>query len=205
VGAGTTKSIAVRIDNYRSVNDGEGLNVSHHSPVYATFVLRLRHNFAQILADSATNKSTGSISTVLSALSSGKTVEFPIDNNNSSSAGGVGGVGGGDGMTTPPRSKSSRYSSGATDPTHKRSNLSQMLHNPNTTTNTTSTTTITNTNNTTSTVPRTLKYSLLPAGVYRIKISNIKLIWGMNEESPASVSLLFPAPYEVSVDLYLLA
>jgi hypothetical protein len=41
------------------------------------------------------------------------------------------------------------------------------------------------------------KYSLLPPGIYRVRVSGIKLIWGMNEELPSSASLLFPAPFEV--------
>jgi len=184
-GSGAPKSIAVTIDNYRSVNDGEGLNVSDHSPVYGTFVLRLRHNFDKILEDSAHNKSTGNINTVLSALSQSndgaKTVEFPVDRNA--------------GLNTPPRPKNSsnRYSTGATDPTSKRSNLSNMLHKTVITDTTSS-----QAHTAVASVPRVLKYSLLPPGVYRIRISNMKLIWGMNEEAPSSVSLLFPAPYEVS-------
>lgn len=187
-GGGAPKSIAVTIDNYRSVNDGEGLNVSDHSPVYGTFVLRLRHNFDKILEDSAHNKSTGNINTVLSALSQSndgaKTVEFPVERNA--------------GLVTPPRPKNNsnnRYSTGATDPTSKRSNLSNMLHK----TVITDTSSSHTNNNAVTSVPRVLKYSLLPPGVYRIRISNMKLIWGMNEEAPSSVSLLFPAPYEVCV------
>ncbi len=40
--------------------------------------------------------------------------------------------------------------------------------------------------------------SLLPQGVYRIRISGMKLLWGTNEMNPVRVSLLFPSPYEVS-------
>mmetsp|Transcript_838 Transcript_838/g.1283 ORF Transcript_838/g.1283 Transcript_838/m.1283 type:complete len:599 (+) Transcript_838:963-2759(+) len=44
--------------------------------------------------------------------------------------------------------------------------------------------------------PKICKYSLLPPGTYRIRISNFKLVWGMNEEAPRKISLLFPAPFE---------
>lgn len=189
------KTIAVVIDNYRSVNDGEGLNGSDHSPVFGTFVLRLRHNFEKILQDSVNHKTTGSIGTVLNALSRGnqdvfafgkdgqkvpKTVEFPMNDDMS--------------LNTPPRSKSGRHNNAAaTEPTKKRSGLSHALSAGPLVTEVQG-----GTPNASSTVPRSLKYSLLPPGIYRIRISGLKLIWGMNEESPASVSLLFPAPFEVS-------
>lgn len=196
VGAGLTpmpKTIAVVIDNYRSVNDGEGLNGSDHSPVFATFILRLRHNFEKILQDSVNHKSTGSIGTVLNALSQGnqsvfnfgkdgnkapKTVEFPMNDDMS--------------LNTPPRSKSSRHNNPSTEPTKKRSGLSHALSAAPVVTEVPSTPS--------QSVPRSLKYSLLPPGIYRIRISGLKLIWGMNEETPASVSLLFPSPFEVSIE-----
>ena len=225
------KTLAVVIDNYRSVNDGEGLNVSTHSPVFGTFVLRLRHNFDKILQDSAHSRSTGNIRTVLSALSQSSGSVFFADNNSNNTSSGGGsktvefpgdapppppsaaamGPGAGLGMVTPPRSKHSggnhRHSTGATDP-GRRSNLTSLLgvagesnnHNYNRTHNKNNNTSIEDSNHATATtVPRSLKYSLLPPGVYRIRISNIKLIWGMNEEAPASVSLLFPSPYEVKM------
>jgi hypothetical protein len=40
-------------------------------------------------------------------------------------------------------------------------------------------------------------FSLLPHGIYQIRISEMRLLWGMNEEAPIAVQVLFPAPYEV--------
>ena len=54
------------------------------------------------------------------------------------------------------------------------------------------------------TIMKVPKYSLLPPGIYRVRVSGIKLFWGMNEECPASASLLFPVPHEVYIFLALL-
>eukprot|EP01033_Poteriospumella_lacustris_P010291 gene10291-7309_t len=44
-------------------------------------------------------------------------------------------------------------------------------------------------------IPATpLRQSLLPHGIYRIRLSDMRMIWGVNEESPRHVGLLFPAP-----------
>jgi len=205
------KSMGVVIDNYRSVNDGEALNVSDHSPVYGTFVLRLRHDFEKLLKDSETARSVGSINTVLSALTQQqqqqqhpKQLEGEEDlstSGNDMSAGGDGGreVVGGDGgrevEPTLPRNKSSAVStltsalqSGGHITTSRQEQQveeSKDSSNPTTSNNTGS-----------GGFPKICKYSLLPPGTYRIRISNFKLVWGMNEEAPRKISLLFPAPFE---------
>ena len=186
VGAGPPipKTIAVVVDNYRSVNEGEGLNVSDHSPVFGTFILRLRHNFEKILSDSVSNKFTGNIHTVLTALSQGeksppKPLQLPTHE-------------AGDAALTPPRAGSSRR--GEEGSSSKRSGLSSALQGDAVANSTAVTAS--------STPFKIPKYSLLPPGSYRVRVSGIKLIWGMNEESPSSVSLLFPAPYEVPCMYY---
>lgn len=40
------------IDNYRSINEGEGMSVSDHSPVCGTFLLRLRHDITSTVTSS---------------------------------------------------------------------------------------------------------------------------------------------------------
>eukprot|EP01034_Spumella_vulgaris_P021629 gene21629-27668_t len=170
-GRDVPKSLAVAIDNYRSVNDGEGLISSDHSPVYATFVLKVRHDYEKLIRESLSKKSLGNINTVFSALSS---VEQRAEASSSfvtpsSTPTKSRPVGGGDESTTPSLltlSLNNADNAQDEEPSDDRFNT------------------------------KIYKYSLLPHGVYRIRISEMKLVWGTNEETPRGVSLLFPAPYE---------
>jgi hypothetical protein len=205
IGAGPPipRTIAVVIDNYRSVNDGEGLNVSDHAPVFGTFILRLRHNFEKILSDSAGYAPNGSIKTVLNALSRGGEAGSGPQGQQEALLGAGSAESPSrearrrqqaEGSVTPPRHRPSRHNSTATPPgaeqAKRRSGLSSVL----------------DAAEPAATVPppppsaqltRAPKYSLLPPGMYRVRLSNVKLLWGMNEAHPPSASLLFPAPYEV--------
>ncbi len=162
------KTLTVAIDNYRSVNDGEGLVSSDHSPVFATFVLKLRHDYEKLIRESMSKKFVGNIQTVFTALSSAE----------QSSAGSM--------YTTPTASPTkARPPRGPDEPT---SQLTTSLEGA----------TLGTEGDGAAPLTRIYKYSLLPHGVYRIRISDVKLVWGTNEEVPSAVSLLFPAPYEVN-------
>lgn len=173
------KDMTVLIDNYRSINDGEGMTVSDHSPVCATFVLRLRHDYEALLRQSA-KKAAGSIHTLFTAL---QAVGSPgadmgvIDHGNSatpeSPSTNIPSMPGGIGALVKPPLTPSKDSTVASD----RERTSSL-------------------NASDGTVVKLYKYSLLPPGVYRFRLSNIKLIYGTDDYSPRSVSILFPLPYE---------
>ena len=192
------KSMTVMIDNYRSLNDGEGLTVSDHSPVFATFVLRLRHDFDGIVAAGARQRSTGDIGSVLDALmQEGGAAGSPVPPSASATAASKHKLEGG--------SDSCAVETISTPITIQGVNSDDGDNIP------TVTSTATNDNNTkqlqgtvavdaAATVQaKLLKYSLLPPGMYQVRISNIRLVWGTSEEYPLAASLLFPAPYEVNM------
>jgi hypothetical protein len=172
-GRDVPKSMSVAIDNYRSVNDGEGLISSDHSPVFATFVLKVRHDYEKLIRESLSKKQIGNINTVFSALSSveqrAEASSFvtptgsPVKNRPAA---------GDDSSSATPSlltmSLNAAQSEG-TEEDHEEDRFKTKIY----------------------------KYSLLPHGVYRIRVSEMKLVWGTNEETPRGVSLLFPAPYEV--------
>jgi hypothetical protein len=175
--------MVVQVDNYRSINDGEGMNVSEHSPVFATYILRLRHDFSELLSptqpmsgislftsetpngngkpgqNSAAAKTVQSLLTVLSNHEEGRREQTP------------------NGCDTPPEPTLSAYGEANNKqvltplpPSTPIANaLSPML---------------------------SMRQSLLPHGIYRVRIFDIRMVWGVNEESPRHVGILFPAPYE---------
>jgi hypothetical protein len=164
-------SINALVDNYRTINDGDGFNVSEHSPVFATFLLRLQHNHEDIrkhATNIASSSSSGGINTLLSALDN----EVDVRSNNISN----------DSIDSPLASFSKDLNSSLTDfsmtslEEEKIEKKSLIL--------------VENSS------PKLYKFSLLPPAIYRIRISQINLIWGSSEEPPLDVKILFPAPYE---------
>lgn len=67
-----SKPIEVTIDNYQSVNDGEIFSISDHSPVFATFILRLRKDYEPFKVEliERLGEDKGDIKELLSALAS---------------------------------------------------------------------------------------------------------------------------------------
>eukprot|EP00602_Paraphysomonas_sp_CaronLab_P005504 CAMPEP_0185022322 /NCGR_PEP_ID=MMETSP1103-20130426/5032_1 /TAXON_ID=36769 /ORGANISM="Paraphysomonas bandaiensis, Strain Caron Lab Isolate" /LENGTH=906 /DNA_ID=CAMNT_0027554333 /DNA_START=389 /DNA_END=3109 /DNA_ORIENTATION=+ len=110
------------VDNYQSVNGGDPWNMSDHSPVFATFLLRLFEDETNHTDNDKTD----------SRNEYGKESDRSVGEHNNSS------------LLTP-------YST-----------------------------------------------SILPRGVYRIVLTDIKVVWGSMEELPCTVDLLFPLPFEVT-------
>ena len=93
-GGGETSTIALECDNYRSVNEGPGMSVSDHSPVFATFLLHpanhagrtaasLNHR-AQLAGDALTMPSppsplSESATTLMASSAPASTVELPAE------------------------------------------------------------------------------------------------------------------------------
>ena len=156
-------TLNVTVDNYRSVNDGEAMTVSNHSPVFATFILRVRHDFEQLLKDAEDKKLyEAGMQTVFSALGlSDKNPPAGVGNNTRAiveSAALAGAEGSLRGDTD------AEMQFGETRPIAP------------------------------------FKYSLLAAGAwYRVRVTNLKLLWGTNDELPRYVSVMFPSPYEVGI------
>eukprot|EP01038_Epipyxis_sp_PR26KG_P016185 gene16185-22010_t len=177
------RSMRVTIDNYQSVNDGEGMVSSDHSPVFATFILRVRHDYEKLVQDSQENRTIGSIETVFSALNlNNQTPQHdsispthPINPINISN-----------GHT---------YLNGFNKNNEIQSPSSLTLIPPYITTPT-PTSALTESLTLSNDKKKLYKYSLLPPGTYKIRITNIKLLWGANDETPTHISLLFPTPYE---------
>jgi hypothetical protein len=182
----------VVLDNYRSVNDGDCMNCSTHSPVFATFLLRLRHDYEgfrnkpMAAVDSIGNVLTalhdtasefgvsprdrilfGLSPTVESELSKRMQVSCSAGTDEKSSSALALGLQQPAKKTPPPVSGRVGIGAGFAD----AGEASRAL--------------------------RGYRYSLLPPAQYTIRISNFKLIWGNHEEMPAYMKLLFPAPYEV--------
>lgn len=63
-------AMTATIDNYQSINDGDIFSVSDHSPVFATFLLRLQHDHEALRKDVSERlgEGKGNIRDVLSAL-----------------------------------------------------------------------------------------------------------------------------------------
>jgi hypothetical protein len=215
VGNDKSNILSLRVDNYRSINDGEGMSASEHSPVFCTFLLRLRHDHG-LLTQTA---NSGDINNLLSALGTsqqsapaknekdnvGSTVDSSLEEStpeSSSDAASPAALGRSDsvgGKTVAAKrtwytSKINKSRERSTSPVRRKSvdqetmspiaeerfeMENEMLASPS--------------------APLIEKLSLLPHGTYRIRLSEIKLIWGMMEESPINMSLLFPAPYEVKL------
>lgn len=179
------KTLNVSIDNYRSVNDGEGLVSSDHSPVFGTFVLKLRHDYEKLLRESRDKKSIGNIHTVFTALSSSEQRAEALQSA---------------GMYTTPTASPTKSRPGSS--VYNRENLitggatsnltSRFLAESDGTVNDDG-----EGEGEDVVVNKVYKYSLLPHGVYRIRISDIKLVWGLNEDIPTAMAVLFPAPFEV--------
>lgn len=192
--------LSLRVDNYRSINDGEGMNASEHSPVFCTFLLRLRHDHG-LLAQAVTS---GDINNLLSALETTdsqfhkmeKVNSDQVESSSPPSNASSGATNQSDSVSakTPASrrtwytSKNNKSKERSTSPLKRKSSDDDFsperddnnMHAP-----------------ISPSLPFVEKMSLLPHGVYRIRITDIKLIWGMMEESPINMSLLFPAPYEV--------
>lgn len=171
------------VDNYRSVNDGEAMTISDHSPVFATFLLRVRHDFEKLLREADEQRtSEAGIQTVFSALglSDHTLSQQPSVRRPSAS-------------TTNTISTSSSSSSAAnlesrsapcTVSTNRDDSPSQYSE-------------ATDIKNSSKDKPL-FRYSLLAAGVwYRVRVTGLKLLWGTNDEVPRYVSVMFPAPFEV--------
>lgn len=158
-------TINLTVDNYRSINDGEAMTISNHSPVFATFILRVRHDFEQLLKEAEDKRlSEAGIQTVFSALGlSGK----------NSSEGGT--------RSAQPVVKKT-VSSAPPDKEAMTLRDDTEVH--------------VQFSETPKRAP--FKYSLLAAGAwYRVRLTNLKLLWGTNDELPRYVSIMFPSPYEV--------
>lgn len=157
----------IPIDNYRSVNDGEGMIISEHSPVFCSFLLRLQHDYNPLQLPS--KPTGGDINNLLSALTIPETPQRAKNGNEPATVA----------MTpsTPSTCKAAgqgqslwECSSPSNDPPPPPNSISKQ--------------------------PGPAKLSLLPVGTYRIRLSGMKLIWGLNEISPVRASLLFPSPFE---------
>jgi hypothetical protein len=174
---GQQQQLSVQLDNYRSMNDGEALTASDHAPVCCTFLLRLRHDHSHLIEAKAKLSAVhGDINDVLSALSNENpqakattTAEVAKSPSKKSY------LLKDDPYSTPTKKTSSRRSVDSDD-NEENNNAVQPM------------TPITPFN----------AFSLLPHGVYHVKITDMKLIWGINEEHPVNIQILFPAPYEVS-------
>lgn len=201
--------MVVQVDNYRSINDGEAMNVSEHSPVFATYVLRLRHDFSELLASTPARTASGGVLSMTTA------------NGTSTAGGGAGGTGssragganagaktvqslltvlanhensldgtsnrpmGFDAPPEPVRLADAFPASPEAPPSAPLTGAPPAHHHHN------------SSSNPVVGIPATpLRQSLLPHGIYRIRLSDMRMIWGVNEESPRHVGLLFPAPYE---------
>lgn len=158
----------INIDNYRSVNDGEGMTVSEHTPVYCTFLLRLRHDH-----DFTAQNKSNDINSLLSALT---IPETPDRSTVPSSPAAPKTPGNGTIAVVAPATPqlTGRSVLGETPPRTPSNRPAPLISVPSRT-------------------------SLLPLGVYRIRVSGMQLIWGMNQMHPVRASLLFPSPYEVGI------
>jgi hypothetical protein len=182
------RSMTVMIDNYKCVNDGDAMTTSDHAPVYATFVLRVRHDYEQLLRDSVNKKSVGSIQTLFTALQ-GVDARSPqagvIDIDTSPIVASSGDVSAARRYASPSRRSVPSRPPLASTESHQRSNATELD-------------TVETTNDTPNQAVKLYKYSLLPPGIYKFRVSNIKLLWGTDDLLPSSVAVLFPAPFEVS-------
>lgn len=179
--------LSVQVDNYRAMNDGEGMTASDHSPVFCTFLLRVRHDHSSLIEAKAKLQSVnGDINDVLSVLSN-NTVSVEDGKNFASSLG----------KSPSKKSYLLDYNSNkavseeppSTPKKNKRDESDDV-------TPSTPTTTTAEKETASAGIPFS-PYSLLPHGIYHVRISEMKLIWGVNEEYPVNVQILFPAPYEV--------
>jgi hypothetical protein len=188
----------VVIDNYRTVNDGDGMNVSSHSPVFATFILRLRHEYESFRnKPMAAKDSIGSVLTALHDSSEvaasprdrmlfgmSPTVESELSRRIQTNASITNGT---DDVSNDEKSSSQLALSlqqapkKSPAPTPLRSGIGSGFPDP----------------VASARAMRGYRYSLLPPGQYTIRVSNFKLLWGNHEEMPAYLKLVFPAPYEV--------
>eukprot|EP00981_Chlorochromonas_danica_P001922 scaffold398_cov177-Ochromonas_danica.AAC.21 len=161
----------IAIDNYRSINDGEGMIISEHSPVFCSFLLRLQHDYNPLQLP--TKPTGGDINNLLNALTIPETPQR-VKNGNEST---------GTVVMTPstPSNNSKATGQGQGQSLWECSSPSNDLPPP---------------PNSISKQPGPAKLSLLPVGIYRIRLSGMKLIWGLNEISPVRASLLFPSPFE---------
>ena len=160
-------TISLTVDNYRSINDGEAMTVSNHSPVFATFVLRVRHDFEQLLKEAEDKRlSEAGIQTVFSALGL------------SEKTGSEGGTRREQSVvkksSAPVLPAMSDKEATIRDDADVQVQFSETRNRA------------------------PFKYSLLAAGAwYRVRLTNLKLLWGTNDELPRYVSVMFPSPYEV--------
>lgn len=177
--------MTVVVDNYQSMNDGEALNASEHSPVTTTFLLRVRHDYEKLLEQSLHMKSTGDIKYVFTALSSADGTE---ESNPELTP-----------QVTPTREKLTVPAFSALDDSLMNSTESSNKESISGKEENESTK-ISNLGKELAKVgiQKIYKYSLLPPGTYKIRVTNMRLIFGSSEEVPSLVSILFPAPYEAS-------
>lgn len=221
-GSGGGSSMVVRVDNYRAINDGEGFTVSDHSPVFATYLLRLRHDFSDVI--SASQAAQGSTTASSSSAASSSLLQTPtrggaavrhllsaltITDNNTLPEGAQAPI-------PPPlpaqdaTSSANFAANGSTNTTTndfstpERIKLVDAFASPETNNN------HSNPANgasaafsSTLSTSHPLVHSLLPHGVYRVRLTEMKMVWGVHEEAPCSVSLLFPAPYEVTIHTHM--
>jgi hypothetical protein len=194
--------LSVQVDNYRSVNDGEGMTASSHSPVFCTFLLRIRHDHSHLIEAKAKMVAVnGDINDVLSALASNdnsyqtesslskspakKSYILDVPTSSSAAISSLSNANNTDLFKTPPRGEK-----GGLETTPTSSSLSLAIKQSAAQEKQES-------DNQVVVVPYSA-YSLLPHGIYHVRISEMKLIWGVNEEYPVNVQILFPAPFEVS-------
>jgi len=151
---GGPKTVKFTVDNYRSLNDGEAMTVSDHSPVFATFILRVRHDYEQLLKDAIDKKtSEEGIQTVFTALGITDLNPSPVPKKKS------------------PSLLLARDETAETDDLAASESFSKQSV--------------------------IYKYSLLaPGGWHRVRLTNLKLLWGTKDEVPRYVSVMFPSPYE---------
>lgn len=169
-GSSGLSTMRFTVDNYRSVNDGESMTISSHSPVFATFVLRIRHDYEKLLKESNDKQSSAAgIHTVFSALGFGSDRSVSALESDST------------------RSRPNGPFSKADDAVKVEGDGEGVGGDG-----------IEERNGAALANVKPLKYSLLAGGTWhRIRLSSIKLLWGTNDEVPRYVSVMFPAPYEV--------
>jgi hypothetical protein len=202
--------MVVQVDNYRSINDGEAMNVSEHSPVFATYVLRLRHDFSELLASTPARAASGG---VVSMTTTNGTTTGGGGGGGAAGTGGTGNgrVGGGNAgaktvqslltvlanhENTLDGSNSGRFDA-PPEPVRLADAFPTSPEAPPSAPLTGAPPPHSHQHHHTTGIPATpLRQSLLPHGIYRIRLSDMRMIWGVNEESPRHVGLLFPAPYE---------
>lgn len=155
--------------------------MSDHSPVFATFLLRLRHDHLQLKSEYMNRLNEKIEEEDLS-----NTVQLPQNEYKAQS------------NLNQLNIRSNSQGNVYLEP-QKASLLSIVQHSvaSNSTTEANEDDEFDRMDSSERTLYRMLRYSLLPPGPHKIRISDFNLLWGSCERLPAKVKIIFPIPYEV--------